>query len=1397
MVRRLFRTLVVIAAALVVLVVAGLLALETTWAKERIRRLAVSRATPYFTGELAIGRLDGSLFRGVELHDVSITQPAGEAIRADVITVRYDPMRLWREGLAFDEIEIRSPRVRLVQDADGAWNLARLLRSRGSTGGGGSFRIEAFDVKDADVTIAANAGEPRHLSDVDVRGRLAYAAGDFSLTIDELTGREDRTGFVVTSFAGSFDDGFRRIRATFAGRADGTRIDGRVTGDAQANGRQINVVANLERLDLARILEERRYASDITGRAELEAVIPDASGGASSMTFRFHGPAASAFGYAGQDVDVSGTIARGAIAFAGRARAYGGRATIDATWQYGVDAAAGGRTGFSGHGTFSGANLTRLPQHLRIPPLDSTLAGRYTIRMTNGGWTASATLAPSTVEGAALAEGTMGWIETGRGVVRYGANGSLDGLDVQRLSAPLELPVLAENRFAGRLAGSFQAAGEYASGRRQQLTADAALHDSTLGGATFPNMDVHVELDQPRLLVHARGGFEGLTGELSGLPESVPLDLDGTTDATVVFHDLDAALAPENVDVSGQVQLGPSTVRGVALSFASIAGAMTNGVLTLESASAEGPSIQAAATGTVALGSTGESALEVTAHSNDLRPIGEMAGRPLAGAADLVAAVTGPASHPRAKGTLAGHSLSYGDTASALTVSSSFEAEMPNRDPAALVVNAKTESAFVKAGGFELIRATATANWTNRELVVDSVLEEEQRTLGLTGVLAIEEEARRVTLRRLDVATGDATWALPAGREAHVDFTANRLEIDGLVLGRGDQSVTVAGSLPFEQVADDAGLDVDVVNVQLADLNRLLLGTRRLEGIVSGDVTVRGSLKAPEVDAAVTIAQGAVEGVGFDAVRADVDYAGGLATIDAALTQGPGAELAIKGTVPVAAPASGGATGMDLRVTSSPISLGLAQAFTTELTKIDGTGTLDVHVTGTSDAPVVDGTVAVDGGGFTVTGTGVTYRDLVARLQFDQNRLQIGQFSVADGNGRTLSVAGGVDLATSGVARTFDVTFMADGFSVLDNELGSVRVDAILTAQGDFGSPRLSGELRVSDGRLQVDRLLEITSNDLYSTTPLEPGDDLAPPAADAGDAPPARVASADAAPDDASGGMLPTPAAPPDAPSPGLLSRVDLDLHLSLPDNFVLRGRDLRTGRSSMGLGDVNIVAGGDVTVRKARGGPVNLVGTMEILRGYYSFQGRRFDVQPESTVRFRGLSPIDPALNVSADRQISGVTATVQVAGSMREPEINLTSRPPLDDADLLALIIFGQPVNDLGASQRVSLSERAAAMAAGAIATPITDSVARALNLDLFEIQSPAGEAATVSLGTQIGTRLYVGIRQQVGRSDSSALSIEYRIANFLRLVTSVVHGAMDARASERYEQSGADLIFTWRH
>src|SRR5207249_2657636 len=131
-----------------------------------------------------------------------------------------------------------------------------------------------------------------------------------------------------------------------------------------------------------------------------------------------------------------------------------------------------------------------------------------------------------------------------------------------------------------------------------------------------------------------------------------------------------------------------------------------------------------------------------------------------------------------------------------------------------------------------------------------------------------------------------------------------------------------------------------------------------------------------------------------------------------------------------------------------------------------------------------------------------------------------------------------------------------------------------------------------------------------------------------------------------------------------------------------------------------------------------------------------RRFDVMRDSEVRFRGEQPIDPTLNVAAEREISGVMAQVKVTGTARQPAIGLSSNPPLDEGDVLSLIVFGQPMNQLGETQRINLAERAGMLAAGAIANPLSQSIGRALDLDLFEIRAAGenGAGPSISLGHQ---------------------------------------------------------------
>jgi hypothetical protein len=142
----------------------------------------------------------------------------------------------------------------------------------------------------------------------------------------------------------------------------------------------------------------------------------------------------------------------------GRARAYDAALSIDARWRYSV--ASNHRPWeFRGHGTYSHLKLTSLPASFRLPPFETNLAGTYAVVAEPKRWTVETTLAPSQLEGAVLAKGTHGRLSQSGGPIQYSASGTVSGLNLARLAAPLDLPILAEPRFVGTINGPFEAEG--------------------------------------------------------------------------------------------------------------------------------------------------------------------------------------------------------------------------------------------------------------------------------------------------------------------------------------------------------------------------------------------------------------------------------------------------------------------------------------------------------------------------------------------------------------------------------------------------------------------------------------------------------------------------------------------------------------------------------------------------------------------------------------------------------------------------------------------------------------------------------------------------------------------------------------------------------------------------
>jgi autotransporter translocation and assembly factor TamB len=1433
--RRLSSYLAVALLSLVIVLGASVAVTQTSWFKNWLRQKAVSQAAQYLNGELTITRLRGNIFTGLELEGVALHHEGQTAVAMDRLIVGYSPMTMISEGVVLDSLTLENPTILLQRDEKG-WNFNRFVKTRRNTGGRGAppIAMESIVINNGHLIVKDRGRVVEDLTRLNTQFRFAYEKpgitvgigrmsaaaaettirtlqGDLrfdrgSIIARELVIETDRSSLVTTlSYSGPQDrllevelDAsrlslpeigryFRPVAAIqlapavdlkARGPIDALNMDvdvvsaagtasGPLVGHFGSGAKSLEGRLNVRDVNMAPILNRTEWKTRVTGQADFKWAFSPAK-----INFTFAGPRVEGFGYEAANVRAQGVYDPALLRFDASGAAYGATATTRANFRF---AEPRRPLSYTLDGTFGHLDMRRLPTRLSMPRLETQASGRYQFEANGPNWRGAAELDPSTVEGARFGERTLLAIESHDRQLTYSASGNVASLNPRRFAAPLKIEWLDDERFNGSLTGTFTMEGSGRTTDDLVLKTDAALVASTLAGARFANAAVDFQMANREIHAKFAGPFEDLPGTLfTERKELADTVLNGSADLSV-----DLAVPKEGpvelLQANGTTTLTPSRVAGLAVDTAQVTGGFANRIADLKEFVVTGRDIRATALGTLALGDEGTSNLQYDVAVTNLEPLAKRFNRPIAGSAHVVGVATGPASNLTLVGTLGANRLRYGTNIDALAANSKYTVQVPHFDIEQARVQADTSANFVTIAGWNLPRVTAQATYEKNQLEFNAMLEEEARSLGFGGNVLLHPDHNELHLRALNLAVGQTQWTLPQGQEAVARYSPDSLTIDNFVLQRGDQQLTARGT-----VAIGAGsathandLNVRLDNVQVQDINELLLGNRALVGVLNGSADIRGTRSDPVVQSKFAITGGSVEGVKFNALAGTADYSGRAVDVDVRLEQTPEAVLTAVGTAPV--PNGPGAAvrteEFDLTVKSTPIDIALFQPATTQLTNLTGQLQADVHVAGTIEAPRLHGLVETANGGFFVPSTGVTYADAIARLMFEGDRLLVDRFEVSDDDRHRLVAIGELGIVRRSVGE-MNVQVSATQFKILDNQFGNLEIETDLRVTGDPARPHISGEILTETGRLEVDQLLEQLARSPYRTE--------------------ATVATTAETTDEAGSGSSRTPT----TPTPSLYDAATVDVRVVLPDDLVLRGRDMHASFSRIGLGDMNITVGGDVRIRKSPGGEPDVVGTVTVVRGFYDFQGRRFEVLRDSQIRFQGTRPIDPTLQVDAQRVISGVTAIVNIRGTARQPQVRLSSRPPLDEADVLSLIVFNQPINQLGEGERLNLAERAGGLAVGYLASPLANSIADALDLDIFEIRASGGinGQPSVALGQQIGSRLFVSFRQEFGSAEMSQLSLEYRINEVLRLVSTVTEGSQRSHRTQRIDTTGVDLIYT---
>ncbi|HEY7787430.1 MAG TPA: translocation/assembly module TamB domain-containing protein, partial [Casimicrobiaceae bacterium] len=219
----------------------------------------------------------------------------------------------------------------------------------------------------------------------------------------------------------------------------------------------------------------------------------------------------------------------------------------------------------------------------------------------------------------------------------------------------------------------------------------------------------------------------------------------------------------------------------------------------------------------------------------------------------------------------------------------------------------------------------------------------------------------------------------------------------------------------------------------------------------------------------------------------------------------------------------------------------------------------------------------------------------------------------------------------------------------------------------------------------------------------------------------------------------------------------LDVDVDLGRDLTFVGEGLDVRLG--------------GSVRITTSANGTLEGRGTIRAINGTYFAFGQTLTID-RGRVIFDG--PLDnPALDVVALRKNLPVEAGVELTGTVKVPQIRVTSNPPVPQNEALAWLVTGQGLNGTGRIDYAALSAASAALL-GQRGKTFTADIAQRFGLtDISLQQSGAGTGATsatasqvVVFGKRISDRLSLGYEQGLSLA-SSALRLEYALSGQITL------------------------------
>lgn len=1283
------------------LAVAGFIALQTGPAREAVTRFIEDLVAENTGAVCRIEELNGNLLsrfqiRGLEIKDAS---SGILLLSAEKMEVSYSIPMLLRRVVWVNQLTIDGAVVNLLQTENGAWNIEMLsppssmqddAAPEPATSQTDAFRVNirhlAIQKTDIIITRQTDTGETiRNFTGIEYRGRLKTGK-EISAKISRLAVQLDNPQVGLTDLSGDIRYDFAQSRLNFKTvRVQGQKSDFTVNGEIKFSDAESGEDA----------LEE--FFMD------LGADITTLSLGEFGQVFSFQMPDSD---IVSGDISVKGLFSkmdcRADLRMDDLHVKSQGFVAIDEAFNVGLDIS----------GKISGLDLAALPA-LDLDFLPGRLNADFSLFWQQIGMPEQSGKIFLDLQSSELRD-----YHIEKAII----DTRIDGSDFIFKNLDFKTPYAT-------FSGTGEVAGFMASGTDNRIQLDADIKD----------------LNPEKLLQNSQ-----YTGSVNG------------TLSVSIF--IPKTFAQEDIVVEVASRVMPSQLMGMDIMSAVLDGALQNGKITLARFNAQTPFGAAEAKGSASIN---EQTCDATfsamiSEIEDVKPYvapylsGLTAEVQLTGRISVQADINGKWQKPDIRAVINGEQIVFNDVAiGSLDADGQWQGDFKD-----FRGTAECGAKNIFRNNLKISEMNLTTTVTPAFIDADiNLAGDPGEAVAITGKINHwQEPEKEVLIDKISFISFDQP-PLVNREPVTLSIFPDQIQIASLHLDSGE------ASLLFKGTADIAPPSIVSADLILADFNLdriagFWTGAEAIDGRLSADIALSGSLGAPVI-AMTAVVKSAAFGkwpnpnmstdMSMDTtmdIFGNFTYENEQVAVSGSGSYQERKFLDVNGSAamhvslyPFEFALAPGGLDLDVDMDQMDISR-ISEILDHPEYDISGIMDATASVSGEFFQPDVRGRLSLADGALNLKKQGLVYENVKGNLRFDKETISITGFEIQSKKNGALVLSG--ELTHDNFKpRGFDLRAKGGRLYVPFHSGVDARIDPDLRLAGTWEAPVVSGKIKVTEGRVNLERFLEKKFSDIEI---------IAPKAAE--------------------NGVLKIPEKEPEP-----LAFVDplaADVEVSIPNDFWFRGKDEA------------IEIKGNVQLKKDPYKPFVLYGSVLPVRGTYRFQGKLFQIT-DGKLTFTGQEDINPIVNVQAETRISDVIIIIRLTGTFEQINLILDSEPPMDQAAIISYLIFGRGPDDLSEKESFQAGEAALSYTGQIAADKLRDIVGDSLGIDYLSISTGSGglRQGSLTMGKYVLPRVFVTFRQGFDETVSRKLEVTYEINKYFDLETQL----------DNEQTSAVDLI--WKY